>query len=281
MRYTPTPDRPWQRVGTDLFTWKEKTYLLIVDYFSRYIEVARLTVTSSAVVIAGLKEVFSRHGIPDVLVSDNGPQYSSVAFKDFANTYQFQHVTSSPRYPQANVEAERAVGTVKSLWKKGTDQTEALLAYRATPLEHGYSPAQLLMGRHLRTTVPQPATSLVPRWPNLEEFKKADRQGRLQQETRFNRRHLARPLPQLSQGQKVWITTENIPGAVVRQAETPRSFLVQTDRGLFRRNRIHLCAVGHPPEAPVSRPCPEQTDAEQATTTRSGRVTRPPDRLNI
>lgn len=61
MRSTPTPDHPWQRVGTDLFTWKGKTYLLIVDYFSRYIEVARLTVTSSAVVIARLKEVFSRH----------------------------------------------------------------------------------------------------------------------------------------------------------------------------------------------------------------------------
>lgn len=281
MRSTPTPDRPWQRVGTDLFTWKGHTYLLIVDYFSRYIEIARLTITSSAVVIAALKEVFSRHGIPNILVSDNGPQYSSEAFKEFANTYQFQHVTSSPRYPQANGEAERAVGTVKSLWKKGTDQNGALLAYRATPLEHGYSPAQLLMGRHLRTNVPQPATSLVPRWPDLEEFKKADREGRIQQETRFNRRHLARPLPQLSQGQKVWITTENIPGAVVRQAETPRSFLVQTDKGLFRRNRLHLRAVGHPPETPVPLLCPQQTDTQQVTATRSGRVSRPPDRLDI
>lgn len=214
-------------------------------------------------------------------MSDNGPQYSSEAFKEFANTYQFQHVTSSPHYPQANGEAERAVGTVKSLWKKETDQTEALLAYRATPLEHGYSPAQLLMGRHLRTTVSQPATSLVPQWSNLEEFKKAGRQGRLQQETRFNRRHLARPLPELSQGQKVWITTENIPDAVVRQAETPRSFLVQTDRGQFRRNRIHLHAVGHPPEAPVPRPSPQQTDAQHVTTTHSGRASRPPDRLDI
>ena len=148
-------------------------------------------------------------------------------------------------------------------------------------MEHGYSPAQLLMGRHLRTTVPQPATSLTPRWPNLEEFKTADRQGRLKQETRFNCRHLARPLPELSQGQEVWITTEQIPGAVIRQAEIPRSILVQTDRGLFRQNRIHLRAVGHPPETPEPHPCPQQTDTQHDATTRSGRVSRPPDRLDI
>lgn len=291
MQSTPTPARPWQRLGTDLFTWKENAYLLIVDYFSRYIEVARLTATTSLSVIAALKEAFSRHGIPDTLVSDNGPQYVSEVFKDFATAYQFQHVTSSPRYPQATGEAERAVGTVKSLWKKGTDQSEALLAYRATPLEHGYSPAQLLMGRHLRTTVPQPEKSLVPRWPNLEEFKRADRQGRLKQEARFNRRHLARPLPFLSQGQEVWITTDNIPGAVLRQAETPRSVLVQTDRGVFRRNRFHLRAVGNPPETPPvpdpgplqadTQPGPQQTDTQSVTTTRSGRVSRPPDRLDV
>ena len=56
--------------------------------------------------------------------------------------YGFTHVTSSPRYPQANGEAERAVATVKGLWKGGGEEAKALLTYRATPLESGYSPAQ-------------------------------------------------------------------------------------------------------------------------------------------
>lgn len=83
---TPVQDCPWQRVGTHLFYWAKKSYLLIVDCFSRYIEVAQLSVTSAQTVIAALKETFSRHGTQTV-VSDNGPQYSCALFKDFANFY--------------------------------------------------------------------------------------------------------------------------------------------------------------------------------------------------
>ena len=62
--------------------------------------------------------------------------------------------TSSPRYREANEEAERAEKTVKSLLKKEPDPYMALLAYRATPLQLGYSPSELLMGRKLQTIVP-------------------------------------------------------------------------------------------------------------------------------
>ncbi|KAJ8346897.1 hypothetical protein SKAU_G00282980 [Synaphobranchus kaupii] len=110
----PVPQRPWQRLGTDLFHWDKSTYLLVVDYFSRYIEVAQLHMTTTNTVIAALKNVFGRHGVAETIVSDNGPQYSSSAFQ-----YRFEHITSSPRYPQANGEAERAVATVKNLWKDG------------------------------------------------------------------------------------------------------------------------------------------------------------------
>ena len=105
-------------------------------------------------VIVHTKSIFAGHGIPEVVISDNGPQYTSEAYAKFAKDYQFHHITSSPYCPQSNGEAERAVGTVKNLLKKSDDPYLALLAYRATPLQNGYSPSELLMCRMLRTTVP-------------------------------------------------------------------------------------------------------------------------------
>ena len=93
---TPLPEYPWQIVGTDLFELKNDHYMLIVDYFSRYPEVIKLTSTTSANVIKGLQAAFSRHGIPEVVRSDNGPQYASQEFTQFADSYGFQHKTSSP-----------------------------------------------------------------------------------------------------------------------------------------------------------------------------------------
>ena len=97
---SPLPDLPWQRVATDLFLWKEATYLLVVDYFSCYIEIAWLERPTAQEVIMHLKSMFAHHGIPEVVVSDNRPQYSCEVFKEFVSGFQFRHDTSSPYYPQ-------------------------------------------------------------------------------------------------------------------------------------------------------------------------------------
>ena len=96
---SPLPNHPWEKIASHLFELHGKTYLLVVDYFSHYLEVQTLTTTTSASVIRALKAIFSRHGIPAVLISDNDPQYPSQEMKDFAKEYNFQHVTSSPHYP--------------------------------------------------------------------------------------------------------------------------------------------------------------------------------------
>ena len=88
---TKLPDYPWQVVGTDLFEIKGVHYLTTVDYFSHYPEVNKLTTTTSSAVIR-------RFGLPEVVRSDNGPQYSSHEFAGFANSCDFKHVTSSPLY---------------------------------------------------------------------------------------------------------------------------------------------------------------------------------------
>ena len=149
---TPLPDYPWQRVGSDLFHLNGNTYLIVVDYFSRFPEVIILSSTTSKSVIMALKTIFARHGIPQVVVSDNGPQYSS---RQFAKDYTFTHVTSSPNFLQSNGQAERGVKTMKNLLKDARDPFLSLLSYRATPLPWcNLSPAELLMGQTIHSNIP-------------------------------------------------------------------------------------------------------------------------------
>ena len=82
------PELPFQKIGTDLFEWEKRTYLLVVDYYSRYIEIALLKRATSSEVITHLKSIFARHGIPELIVSDNGPHYSSEEFSKFVQEYQ-------------------------------------------------------------------------------------------------------------------------------------------------------------------------------------------------
>ena len=96
------PKYPWQKVGTDLFELKGATFLLVVDYFSRYVETTKLASTTSSAIITALKSIFARFGIPEIVVSDNGPQFVSMEMKEFSELYRFQHTTSSPHYPQSN-----------------------------------------------------------------------------------------------------------------------------------------------------------------------------------
>ena len=129
-------------------------------------------------VIGKLKGMFARFGIPEKLCTDNARQFTSVEFKAFAEKYGFVHVTSSPHYPQSNGEAERAVQTAKKILKQ-EDPFLALLAYTATPIAStGCSQSQLLMGRHLRTTVPTIASNLVPEWPDLRSVEEKDRKSK-------------------------------------------------------------------------------------------------------
>lgn len=137
------PTAPWQKVGTDLFNLHGKDYLMVIDYQSNYPEVAQLSSTSAQSVITHMKGFFSRHGIPQCVV--NGPQYDCVEFSEFAKQYGFQHITSSPLYPQANGQTEKGVQIVKRLLTKASDSKTnpylALLNYRTASLECGASPA--------------------------------------------------------------------------------------------------------------------------------------------
>jgi transposase InsO family protein len=103
------PQRPWSVVGGDLFQLGHQQFLIIVDYWSGFFEVQELSKVTSKTVITASKVQFARHGIPDTLISDNGPQFASAEFAQFTNEWQIEHRTSSPHYPQSNGCAENAV----------------------------------------------------------------------------------------------------------------------------------------------------------------------------
>ena len=152
MLSTRLPLYPWERIATNLLELNGFTYLIVVDYYSRFIEVQKLTSTTSSSAITHLKAIFAtRFGIPAEMVSDNEPQFNSEEIHQLSKSYGFKHITTSPYYPQANELAERAVRTAKQLLQHSPDPYKALLNYRATPMPWCLLiPVKLLMGRRIR-----------------------------------------------------------------------------------------------------------------------------------
>jgi len=153
------PSRPWQYVATDMFEFKQQSYLITVDYFSNYFEIDRLEGKRAVDIIYRLKKLFCAQGLPEKVFSDNGPPFNSIEFREFVKNYEFQHVTSSPYYAQSNGKIERSVQTAKKLMKKASvdnsDPFLALLDFRNTPSESlKLSPVQILYGRRTRTKLP-------------------------------------------------------------------------------------------------------------------------------
>jgi len=119
------PERPWEVVGSDIFTFHGQDYLITVDYLSGFFEINRLPSKKVSDVIYALKCDFARHGIPSILVSDNSP-FGAQEFAVFAKQWEFKHSKISPRYSQSNGRAENAVKTAKRLMAKALEATPIL-----------------------------------------------------------------------------------------------------------------------------------------------------------
>ena len=153
------PTRPRQKIAVDLSDLNGTEFMVTVYYYSSFYEVDRLTSRTAEKVVKKLKAHLARHGIPDQLVLDNGQPFSSAKFQEFPNSYDFNHVTSSPAYPQSNRKAENAVKTVKNLLAKAVKSEQdpylALLDWRNTPTETLNSlTVQQLFGRRTKTRLP-------------------------------------------------------------------------------------------------------------------------------
>lgn len=208
-----------------MFHLNRQTYLLVVDYYSRYPEVISLNSATAGHVNQVLKSIFARHGIQSTLRSDNGPPFKSHEFARFKASYGIAHQTSSPNFPQSNGKAERMVCIVKNLLRKAYDPF----------------PAQFLMGRRLHTRLPKEGRLLVPSSKPQEEVATKDSKLKRLQATDFVRHHQARDLSPLEDGTCVWVRPERVTATVLSPAQRPRSYVVETDEGtIWQRNRRNL-----------------------------------------
>ena len=296
------PRGPGQRLQWICLHWIRQ-YIIIVDDYSNFFELRALSDTRASSVITSLKSQFARHGIPNIVRSDNGSQFSSSDFKTFSQEWDFEHITSSPYHARSNGKVEKAVNTAKRILKKAMfdhkDPYLALLDWRNTPTEGlESSPVQRLMGRRTRTLLPTSAKLLKPKLPKPAKdlvTKKREKQAHYYNRGAKRLKELkpgdiVRMKPDPKDRKKLWKK------ATCLQEVAPRSYEVDIEGKRYRRNRKDLVAtrespaidshVAEPDEPPLSddqsqrvvdpvqldTPLPEDTAPERRETPQ-----RPPE----
>ncbi|UYV61570.1 K02A2.6-like, partial [Cordylochernes scorpioides] len=165
--------RPWQRIHIDFANKKNINLLIVVDSHSKWIEAIPMRETTTRKTIEQLRRLFSSYGLPEELVSDNGPQFTGSEMKGFLEGNGIKQTLIPAYHPQSNGLAERAVRTIKTALDKNKRKigdtiqdtlSKVLLAYRSTPhVTTGKTPSELFIGRALRTRVSLIHPSLASR----------------------------------------------------------------------------------------------------------------------
>lgn len=265
----PIPELPWSKVGMDLCEHEGYHYLIMVDYYSNFIEVAPLQRdTRTSTLLKHIKQNVARYGIMDTIMSDNGPQFTSSEFKDFTEKYGIRHITSSPLHQQANGLAEKAVQTVKNLIKKcaesGDDIYLSLLELRNTPRDNEIgSPMQRLMSRRAKTLIPIAQKLRKPESSSGENV--ASKLLDYREKQKFYYDQHAKVKDDLQPGDAVRINSPSgwKPAEYVRKSEHPRSHIVKagetgreyrrnTDKILKTRETPHIISGNDNVEIPFA-----------------------------
>ena len=243
------PERVWQRLHID-FCGPEQGFmwLVIVDAKSKWPEVVKMTSTTTKATLEKLTEVFSRHGLPEAIVSDNGPQLASEEFKSYCQSRGIRHILTPPFHPASNGLAERFVQTFKSSLKKNLKDgkslswvvSEILLQYRITPHPAtGKTPAEFMVTHPIRTLLdiikPQPKVDQKPQNGTTSAYRermKRDYDKKTRERT-INAEDLVYARDYTARHEK-WV-----PAKVIKRLGG-NTFLVKTDRGTWKRSTNQL-----------------------------------------
>ena len=270
---SPCPLYPFQQICLDYFEVGHHTYLSCVDRFSGWITINHYSQkATSAKLISTLRDIFGSYGVSEEISSDGGPQFTSTEFTTFLNNWGIKHRLSSVQYPQSNSRAELGVKSAKRIILNNTNPdgslnsdnaVRAILQHRNTPIpELGLSPAQLLLHRQLKDSIPSnpKRLQLHREWViSAEEREKAYAKRNQALETNYNEHsHSLEPLkvqtPVRIQENGGWMKT----GRVVEVLPN-RQYQIRMDGSgrLSLRNRrflkpIHAEVVGKPEKLPLS-----------------------------
>lgn len=238
------PELPFQKIGMDLLDFGGKPFLIVVDYFSKWLEIIRLNNKTASTIIDNLIDIFATHGYPRTIITDNMP-FGSKEFRNFTGKFEIDLITSSPHYPRSNGLAEKYVHIAKNILQKSqesnTDFRKALLEYRNTPLkDFKSSPAELLMSRRCNTYLPACNELLKPKInASFQNLRKAHYE---KQKWYYDRNCKERT--DFAVGDRVVYIDKNgrwVEASVVSCAETPRSYWIRnSDGSVYRRNSFHL-----------------------------------------
>ena len=234
------PGLPWSRIHIDYTgPYKGEMFLVVLDAYSKWLEVHRMKSITSTATIEKLREMFATHGLPATVVSDNGSNFTISEFQEFMKKNGIKHIKVAPYHPASNGLAERAVRIFKEGYEKmedGSVQTKLsrfLLSYRTTPHSTtGVPPAELLMKRRLHTQLNQLVPSEADHVRNKQSQQKAAHDYHAKER-------------EILEGQAVYAKDFRykkawIPGTVVEKAG-PVSARVQLHNGtVIRRHQDHV-----------------------------------------
>jgi len=243
------PERPWDRVHVDFAEYKSEMFLVVVDAYSKWMEIVLMKSTTSEKTVDVLRELFSRYGLCREIVSDNGPQFISQVFQDFVSSNGVKHTLTPPYHPASNGSAERAVQTLKNALKRHALEKQPgvstqqklcsfLLSYRTTPhTVTGVSPAELFMKRQLRTRLSLLRPDVREAVENKQEMMKSYRDGRVP------------PLREFVKNERVRVKNcrgsdiRFVPGIVVERLG-PVKYLVRVGRNIRYVHVDHIRKTG-------------------------------------
>lgn len=263
MKSHAVPIYPFQLISMDaFFVWykgKQRKYLIMVDHYSDYFELDLLKDMTPNSVIDVCKRHFSRHGTPQLLVTDNGSNFVNEQMKCFAKSWGFKHSTSAPHHQQANGKAESAVKIAKQLLKKseesGQDFWITLQHWRNTPNKIGSSPSSRLLSRNIRCGIPMPVTNLIPKVVELVPESILNNRRKI----KYNYDKRSRNLPEIAVGSPVYVqlrpdTSKLWTPGVVSDRLSDRSYLIDVEGAKYRRDAVNVKSRKEPTAPLIPKP---------------------------